>query len=336
MKVAVAGAGYFSQFHYDAWRRIEGVDLVGATDLNPDALKERAPDLPHFTDFGAMMLETRPDLIDIVTPPDTHFGMIRGAVIAGAQAVICQKPFCNDLEEAEAAVYTAEQGRMTVVVHENFRFQPWYRAAALLIAEGVLGEVMQVTFRLRPGDGQGPEAYLDRQPYFQKMPRFLVHETAVHWVDTFRFLLGEPETVWADLRQLNPAIAGEDAGIIVFGYSSGARAVLDGNRLVDHVATNRRRTMGECLIEGTRMSILIDGEGRLLTRTFGENEWTDTELNAPESGFGGDCVYALQNHVVDALLSGATPENTARDYLNVIRTEQAIYKSHETGQRISL
>ena len=34
-------------------------------------------------------------------------------------------------------------------------------------------------------------AYLERQPYFQTMPRFLVHETAIHLVDVFRFLLGE-------------------------------------------------------------------------------------------------------------------------------------------------
>ena len=48
-----------------------------------------------------------------------------------------------------------------------------------------------VAFRLRPGDGQGPRAYLDRQPYFQTMPRLLVVETAIHWIDTFRFLMGE-------------------------------------------------------------------------------------------------------------------------------------------------
>ncbi|MEO0763052.1 MAG: hypothetical protein AAFZ09_14815, partial [Pseudomonadota bacterium] len=60
-------------------------------------------------------------------------------------------------------------------------------------------------------DGQGPDAYHARQPYFQRMPRFLVHETAVHWIDTFRYLMGEAETVYADLRRLNPAIAGEDA-----------------------------------------------------------------------------------------------------------------------------
>ena len=41
------------------------------------------------------------------------------------------------------------------------------------------------------GDGQGPDAYLARQPYFRTMPRFLLRETGIHFIDTFRFLFGE-------------------------------------------------------------------------------------------------------------------------------------------------
>ena len=67
---------------------------------------------------------------------------------------------------------------------------------------------------MRPGDGQCPRAYLDRQPYFQEMPRFFVFETGVHMIDVFRFLLGEVTGVFARLRRLNPAIRGEDAGLI--------------------------------------------------------------------------------------------------------------------------
>ena len=87
-----------------------------------------------------------------------------------------------------------------LVVHENFRWQPWYREAHRLIRDGVLGKLHSVAFRLRPGDGQGPRAYLERQPYFQKMPRLLVHETAIHWIDTFRFLMGEITAVYASLH----------------------------------------------------------------------------------------------------------------------------------------
>lgn len=222
------------------------------------------------------------------------------------------------------------------MIHENFRFQPWYRAIAAELQAGRLGHVQQATFRLRPGDGQGPEAYLDRQPYFREMPRFLIHETAVHWVDTFRYLFGTPKAVYADLRRLNPAIQGEDAGFVLFDHPAGVRALFDGNRHLDHAADNQRRTMGEALIEGTKGSLRLDGDGSLHLRAFGTQE--TTELLPPNrwQGFGGDCVHALQCHVVAGLRHGAPLENLGADYLQVIEIEHAIYASAEAGRKITL
>ena len=140
--------------------------------------------------------------------------------------MICQKPFCNSLAKAAAITAEASAAGATIVIHENFRFMPWYRAIKTALDEKLRGDIHQVTFRLRPGDGQGPDAYLDRQPYFQTMKKLLIHETGVHWVDTFRFLLGDPLSVYADLRKMNPVTAGEDAGYVIFEHENGVRAVL--------------------------------------------------------------------------------------------------------------
>ncbi|MEE4187701.1 MAG: Gfo/Idh/MocA family oxidoreductase [Roseobacter sp.] len=168
------------------------------------------------------------------------------------------------------------------------------------------------------------------------MPRFLVQETAVHWVDVFRFLLGAPQAVYADLRRLNPAIAGEDAGVILFDHPGGVTALFDGNRLLDHSSDNTRRTMGEALFEGTKGTLTLFGDGRVEKRAFGAVD--STVVLAPDrwDGFGGDCVHALQRHVTEALRAGQTPENTARDYCGVLRIRDAIYRSAETGSKIRL
>ena len=204
------------------------------------------------------------------------------------------------------------------------------------IEDGTIGHVLQATFRLRPGDGQGPDAYLDRQPYFQKMERFLVHETGVHFVDIFRFLLGDPVAVYADLRRINPVIAGEDAGYVLFDHAKGARALFDGNRHLDHHADNLRRTMGEALIEGTTGSLTLTGDGAVHRRSFGTGE---SHLVLPRDrwdGFGGDCVHALQTHVIGGLLDREPLENMASDYLKVVAIEEAIYRSSAEGRKIAL
>jgi len=292
----------------------------------------RAP--RHYTDPAEMLAAERPDLVDIVTPPATHRAMVALAADQGISAV-CQKAFTRSLDEARETAALAEDAGITLVVHENFRFSPWYRTARALIEAGALGEIYQAAFRLRPGDGQGPNAYLDRQPYFQTMARFLVHETAIHFIDTFRFLLGEPDTVYADLVRLNPAIAGEDAGHILFGFGK-ARALFDGNRLADHAAENRRLTMGELTIEGSEGTLRVYGDGTLTVRKFGDNVEVAQPYALDTASFGGGAVAALQSHVVDHFINGAPLENTARDYLRNLEIEDAVYRASAEGARQTL
>ncbi len=328
LKVAVAGAGYFARLHHEAWRRIERVELAGICDINAEAAEAAAQThgVAAYTDLADMLADTQPDLVDIVTPPPSHMHLIRTCMDSKI-AVICQKPFCQTPQEADEAVLLSKSAGRFIAVHENFRFQPWYRKTRQLLDDKVLGRVYQITYRLRPGDGQGPDAYLARQPYFRTMPKLLIRETGVHWIDTFRYLFGNPTAVLADLRRLNPVIAGEDAGIVIFDLPNGVRGVLDGNRLADHAADNTRRTMGEMLIEGADASLRLSGQGELWLRKHGSMEEIQVACDFTDTAFGGDCVYHLCAHVIDHMLDGAELENEASDYLVVQAIERAAYLS---------
>ena len=334
LHVACLGAGYFARFHHDAWQRIDQAELRAVCDT--DLSKAQASGATAYDDLASMLDETRPDIVDIATPPPTHADAIRTALAYTPRVIICQKPFATSLEEARVLTELAHDAQIPLVIHENFRFQPWYRVMKTAIQDGQIGDVLQTTFRLRTGDGQGPDAYLDRQPYFQTMPRLLIHETGVHFVDVFRFLMGAPKAVYGDLRRMNPVISGEDAGYFLLSFESGARALFDGNRLLDHAAENLRTTLGEALIEGTTGTLSLDGRGAVHLRRFGKQE--QQVLLSPQEwpGFGGDCVHALCAHIVEGLTSGTGFENEAYDYLGVIEITEAIYRSDKEGRRIEL
>tara|TARA_R110002110_G_scaffold83635_28_gene217178 strand:+ start:7851 stop:8873 length:1023 start_codon:yes stop_codon:yes gene_type:complete len=338
MKVACIGAGYFARFHHDGWSRMAGVEFAAICDADIAKAEASAREFGAsrtFADIGRLIAEIQPDLIDIATPPPTHLPIIR-ACIDHNIPVICQKPFCGGLEGATEAVRLSEASGVPVIVHENFRFQPWFAEAGRQLAKGAVGNPYQVTFRLRPGDGRGPEAYLDRQPYFQQMERFLVHETAVHIIDVFRFLMGPVTAVTAQLARLNPAISGEDAGFILFEFASGARGLFDGNRLSSHASENRRRTMGEMWLEGSEAVLQLDGDGGLSLRPHDSNSSVTISYDWEDTGFAGDCVYKLQRHIIDTLTAGTAPANTARDYLTNLRLVEAVYQSSAEGRRIEI
>ncbi|MEO8849401.1 MAG: Gfo/Idh/MocA family oxidoreductase [Casimicrobiaceae bacterium] len=338
LRVLGVGAGYFSQFQYLGWRNIADADCVAI--VNRDQAKARAlaerygiPEV--YGDLDMALDAVKPDLVDLITPPETHRAFVAKTIGRGIPT-ICQKPFGTSYAEATAIAEMADRAHVPLVIHENFRWEPWYREAKRLIDAGTLGALHSIAFRLRPGDGQGPRAYLDRQPYFQQMPRFLVTETAIHWIDTFRFLMGEVAAVYARLRRINPAIAGEDAGYVIFEYAGGATGLFDGNRLNDHVAANPRRTMGEAWIEGSAGVLRLDGDARLWWKPHQQAEYLHAYDRGPDDTFGGGACEWLQRHVVAHLASGAPLENTARDYLANLRVQEAIYRSAATGRRVEL
>jgi predicted dehydrogenase len=338
LRVACVGAGYFSQFHHQGWRALPEAEFAALADRDLEKARAAAGrfEVPRvFGDLEQMLDAVRPELLDVVTPPVTHRAVVSSAIARGVP-VVCQKPFGRSYAEAVAMTEDAERAGVPLIVHENFRWAPWHREAKRLIGEGRLGDLHCVAFRLRPGDGQGPHAYLDRQPYFQQMPRFLVVETAIHWIDTFRFLMGEVAAVYARLRKMNPVIAGEDAGYVVFEFASGAAGLFDGNRLNDHVATNPRRTMGEMWLEGSSGVLRLDGEGRLWWKPHHGDEAEHCYDSGPTDSFAGGACEALQRHVVHGLREGAPLENSARAYLVNLRVQEAVYRSHAEERRIAL
>lgn len=139
LRIATAGAGYFSQYHYDAWSRIPRVELVSLavkTDRERAASTSTAYGVPEsFLDVEKMLDTVQPDLLDIITPPESHLELVRLAAARGI-AMICQKPPAPTLEEAVEVVETAEAAGCLLVVHENWRFKPWFREARRLLAAG--------------------------------------------------------------------------------------------------------------------------------------------------------------------------------------------------------
>jgi D-apiose dehydrogenase len=335
LRVGVVGAGYFGRFHIEAWTRIPRAELVAVCDGAFERARQAASETgaKAFCDAHAMLDAGSLDLIDIATPPAPRLGLVELAAKRGLP-IICQKPVAQTFREAETLVETAASAGVALIVHENFRFQPWFREAKRLVTAGALGKPHSIAFRLRPGDGQGPHAYLARQPYFQKAPRLLIHETAIHFIDTFRFLMGEITGVFARLRRINPALAGEDAGYMLFEFAGGSTGMFDGNRLNEHVAEDMRLTMGEMHLEGEAGVLRLDGSGRLFWKPHGEAERVH-DYHWEKRGFAGDSVRKQQEHALAHLLDGAPLENNGRAYLRNLAIEEAVYRSDREGIWIS-
>jgi predicted dehydrogenase len=334
LRGAGIGAGYFSQFHYQAWSRIGEVELVAVCDLDRQKAEDAAAAYgidEVFTDVAAMLEAVQPDFVDITTRPESHLPLLESAARRGV-SVICQKPMAPTWEECVAMVEVCEQAGVRLLIHENWRWQPWYREVKRIMDEGRLGKLMQLSFQWRTGDGRGPEPYVV-QPYFRQMPKLLVYETLVHILDLFRYLAGEFASLYCRNERVNPAIVGEDQSLILANFECEALGLIDANRITGPVPAGV--AMGSLVVEGDRGTLRSDPEGFLYFAEHGQPE-AMLPFRPPASGYKGDSVLATQRHLIDCLRSGAAAESEGREYLKTVDAVFACYQSHATGRALAL
>jgi predicted dehydrogenase len=336
LRGVAVGAGYFGRYQCEAWQRIPEVGITALCDRTLQRAEAVAATygIAHaYDDWRRMLDEQHPDFVDIITPPATHLEMCAEAA-ARRLTIICQKPLAPTLAESQQLVDAVKQHGVRFMVHENFRWQPWYREIKKILTAGTLGVPTQLYFRLRTGDGWPADAYLARQPFFREYPRLLVYETGIHFIDTFRYLLGEIEVVYARLRRLNPGIKGEDAGLLVLGFERGATAIWDANRYNESEAANPRYTFGELRLDAAKGHLTLDTDGTIRIKLLGEPSYRHEYIHE-DRGFAGDCVYAVQRHFVDAVLGDRPFESHGDDYIRTMRAVDACYQSAASGLPVS-
>jgi predicted dehydrogenase len=334
LKGVMIGAGFFAGFQAEAWRRIEGARIAAVADSVPGKAREFADRwgiAEAYESAEEMLDRQRPDFVDIATRPESHLALTRTAAQRGIH-VICQKPMAPTYADCQAMVEACEAAGVRLLIHENWRWQPWYREIKRMLDAGLLGRPFHLAFQLRTGDGRGDAPY-SVQPYFREMPRLLVHETLVHFLDTFRFLVGEIASVYCQTGRINPIIRGEDYVLVQIAFAGGMHGLIDANRISGPVPTEV--TMGQGRIEGDLAMLRLSPDGRLWITQYGQAE-REHEFPTTGDGYKGDSVWATQVHLAACLASGQKSESEGRDYLKTVHAVEACYRSAATNKVVPL
>jgi predicted dehydrogenase len=106
INVGLIGSGFVSDIHAASLAQVPGARVLAAaspTKENVEAFARRL-EIPHaHTDYRKLLEMPEIDVISIGSPNDTHAEITLAAAAAGKH-VICEKPLCMTLAEAEAMV----------------------------------------------------------------------------------------------------------------------------------------------------------------------------------------------------------------------------------------
>jgi D-apiose dehydrogenase len=235
LKVGLIGAGWVTQHHLRAWQRLSHkAKVVAIADPSRERAGERAREFDVAQVYASaeeLMAKAGVDAVDIAAPREVHASLVRMAAARGLP-ILCQKPLAPSFDEARALVdEVSSQARL--MVHENWRFRPYYRQMGQWIREGFTGPVTQASMTLLTSgflpDAEGKLPAIVRQPFMARLDRALVMEVLIHHIDTLRFLLGELTLVHSKLGKQCAQIAGEDRASLTFVSEAGAVVTLIAN-----------------------------------------------------------------------------------------------------------
>ena len=324
LRVALAGAGMISWFHLAAWRALgERVRVVAVCDPDAVRARERAREfsIPNvYADGDAMFAAEAIDALDVASPRQTHAGWVDAAAARGID-VLCQKPMTPTLAESRGLAGRTE-GKVRLMVHENWRFRPWYRQLRRWIDAGELGEVLlarmaMITSGLLP-DWSGHRPSLERQPFMQHEAQLMIAEVLIHHLDVMRFLCGELEVVAARAARTVADVRGETMAAIFLQTRLGAPVEVTGTMAAPGYPP---RPPDRLEIVGSIASVVLDDTGLRLLGPSSRVETYDRDRGY-QASFDG--VIA---HFVDCLETGAPFETGPADNLRTLRLVDDAYRA---------
>jgi predicted dehydrogenase len=170
------------------------------------------------------LLDSDVDAVVLTTPHSQHCAEIVAAAKAGKH-VFVEKPLGLSLEEAARAVAACAQGKVTLAVGYNWRFQPALREIRAMLADGRLGKLLHLE-----GNFCGPSVYRFAREHWrhdrEEAPAGGMTGRGVHVVDAMLYLAGPIDAVAAQSLRLARDFGIDDTTSMLFRFRGGASGYL--------------------------------------------------------------------------------------------------------------
>lgn len=373
LRVAMIGYGFMGAAHSQGWRVAPRFfDLPATPEMtllvgrNGGAVASAAAKWgwsETASDWREAVARDDIDLIDIVTPGDSHAEIAIAALAAGKH-VLCEKPLANTVEEAEAmaeAAAGAARRGVFAMVGFTYRRVPAVAFARQIVTSGGIGDIRQVRAEYLQDwlvDEAAPLAWRLQKEHAGSGA---LGDIGAHAIDLSQFITGQRlvdvagtiETVVAERPLLESGsglsgTAGVGVGAVTVDDLALFTGRFEGGALGSYVATRMstgRKNALRIEVSGSRGAIAFDLEemnvlhvhdGTAPTARQGFTKILVTEPEHPYIGawwpaghmLGYEHGFSHQaKDLVEAIAAGIQPEPSFADGLHVQRVLGAVERS---------
>ena len=358
LNVAIVGCGKIADSHAAQIMRMRECNIVGVCDREPlmaKQLYERFRIRRYFSDLSTLLSDSRPDVVHITTPAESHFDIARLCLERGCHVYV-EKPFTLYAEEAKRLIDLADDKGLKLTVGHSDQFSHVARRMRALVANGYLGSGpvhMESYYCYDLGDPSYARALLgDRQHWVRRLPGKLLQNVISHGIARIaEFLTCESPDVIA-YAFVSPLLKSINEGDVVDELRV---MICEEQRTTAYFtfSSQMRPSIHEFRIYGAQNGLVLDQDHEILIRLRGSKFKSYADKFIPPLSFAKQ---HLENLVENARLflakdfhmesgmkyliesfyrsirQGAPPPIPYREILLVSRIMDSIFEQLATGR----
>ena len=274
LKVAIVGCGKIADEHASQMQRIRGCEIVGVCDTEPlmaRQLYDRFAVKRHFSDLTELLGETKPDVVHITTPPESHFDIAKLCLASGCHVYV-EKPLTLCEDEAQRLIALANEMGLKMTVGHDDQFRHVARRMRALVGNGFLGGGpvhMESYYCYELGQSAYAGALLgDKRHWVRKLPGKLLQNIISHGI-----------------ARIAEFLTSESPQVIAYGFTSPLLKSMGETEIIDELrviicekerttayftfSSQMRPVLHQFRIYGPKNGLILDQDQETLIRLSG-------------------------------------------------------------------
>ncbi len=335
--IAIVGTGSIAGHFYKSIVDLPNASVVGMCSSSADraAAAQEKYGVPVYHDLENLLAREEVDVVCICTASGQH---LEPALVAAQQGkhIICEKPLEVTSQRAQQIIDACREHHVVLAGIFQNRYSKDYQDLKSAVDAGMLGKLLVGNAYIK---WYRDDAYYASSPWRGTLKgdggaAFI--NQGIHTIDLLLHIMGEVDSVYAKTRTMTHDIEGEDVGIALLEFESGALGAIQASTSMWPGYPERLEIFGE------KGSVIMEGGKITAWNIQGVvNKTADSSSGTP-SGSSDPMAISYHLHrkqigeILDNIRTGTTPKVDGAEAVKALGLIKAIYRSSAEGKAVQI
>lgn len=198
IRIGIIGHGFMGHEHETMLTKMEGIRLIGFSDIEPKQLEDVTEGLKRYSSNEELIHDPQVQVVLIAANNNQHHDLVIQAARAGKD-IICEKPVAMNVEELDDMMRVVKECNVKFTVHHQRRLDRDYRIMKEIFDRKLVGDIYTIKNSLYGFNGNMHDWHV----YISEGGGML-YDWGVHLLDQILWMMPEAKitSVFADLRNI--------------------------------------------------------------------------------------------------------------------------------------